>query len=179
MPTAELLKPARLNYLGRVWERGVQEPVDLETARILEDNPRFRVRGFAEAEPRQADTAPVRADSTQILHAKIRDAVDRLDVDDEEAFSASGKPQPAAVSAILGYDVTAEEIDAALANPRKPAATAQDLDMAAKRERKSARQSGVKITRVPREKAEKALEQARKADADDVKDPTTDDALEV
>lgn len=59
MLSATLIQPARLNAYGRVWERGVEVPVDLDTARLLAVNPRFEVFGLEEAmEAAEADAKP-------------------------------------------------------------------------------------------------------------------------
>lgn len=203
MPTAELLKPKRLNYLGRVWEKGVPEPVDNETAALLEDNPRFKVKGFGEASRRRSDEdeGPRRPSDRGAFLSAIRGAVDNLDVDNEDAFTASGKPHPLAVSEVLGYRITAEDIDAALKQKSKPAATAEDLQPTKGAEGVNGKKGTVKITRVPRDKAEKAVAAAAQSeggsdkpqvetddDADNSdeggsgdggKDPSTDGALEV
>lgn len=204
MPTAELLKPNRLNYMGRIWEKGVKEPVDLDTARALEDNPRFKVRGFGESRSRRdddEDDAPRRPNDRGAFLSAIRGAVDNLDVDNEDAFTASGKPHPLAVSEVLGYRITAEDIDAALKQKSKPAATAEDLQPTRGAEGANGKKGTVKITRVPRDKAEKAVAAAAQSEGvsdtpqveaegdadnsgegvsgDNGKDPSTDGALEV
>lgn len=202
MPTAELLKPNRLNYLGRIWEKGVREPVDLDTARALEDNPRFKVRGFGESNARRSDDdGPRRPVDRGAFLSAIRGAVDSLDVDNEDAFTSSGKPHPLAVSDALGYRVTADDIDAALKQKLKPVETDGDLQpVKGSKAAADKPKSGVKITRVPRDKAEKAVAAAAKKDASSEKpkveteddddddngsgsgggsDPSTDGALEV
>lgn len=192
MPTAELLKPVRLNYLGRIWEKGVREPIDNETAALLEDNPRFRVKGYAGASDRDdEDEVRVRRPKSKAdLAVAIRAAVDELDVDDDANFTASGEPNHFAVSAVLGYQVTADDVSAAMKAKVKPAETEDDLEDLPKG--KAAR-SNVKIKRVPREQAEKSVVElakrtdkgeAPKVETDDGegsggKDPSTEGAMEV
>ena len=141
MLTAELLKPARLNALGRTWERGEQVPVDLTTARVLAKNSRFQVNGLLEAvealasgktldelgihetpeqdaEERQQEEGGEQP-SGDILE-RIREAADALDVDVDENFGADGKPTVEAISKALGEEITMEQRDAALAPPAKP-----------------------------------------------------------
>ena len=49
MPTAELIKPKSYNHLGRIWKQGEVVEITDELAAELEDNPRFRIRGFGAA----------------------------------------------------------------------------------------------------------------------------------
>lgn len=200
--TATLVKPARLNYLGRVWERDVAVPIDLELARTLNDNPRFKVSGLLEAlqaaldskpapkpvEPNPApattetqgaaetstegseqtgDTEqtgdPVKPTEAAALHASILDAADDLDPDDEGAFDDKGKPSHKALSKALGYEVTAEEVDAALAAAQKAAA-----DRAPKPPADPKPKGGVRVV-----KGKKGAAPALTAD------PTTAGAVEV
>lgn len=142
MLTATLIKPARLNANGRTWERDVTVPVDLTTARILSENPRFKVEGlFAAMEalaagktldelgikdaPEQDDDNDTE-DNAEALAERIRDAVADLDVDDEESFLEDGKPNPVAVSLMVGEDVTAEQVEAATATSSKGKLEAAD-----------------------------------------------------
>lgn len=137
MLTATLKKPTRLNAFGRVWERGVAVPVDLTTARLLSKNPRFDVQGLFEALDALAEgktldelgiaeaPAPVEDDdegeteqeAELSLSEKIRAAADQLDIDDESLFTNDGKPTVAAIEAILGFDITEAQRDAALISP--------------------------------------------------------------
>lgn len=152
MLTVTLKKPARLNAHGRTWERGVAVPVDLTTARLLAKNPRFEVNGLFEAldalaegktlddlgiseTPDNEDADVVETPPTpEDLFARIRAAADSLDVDNDDNFTADGKPTVAALEAILGEDITEEQRDAALTIPvargkleveQKPAAPAR------------------------------------------------------
>lgn len=188
MPTAKLLEPVRLNFLGRIWEKGVEEPIDNETAAILDDNPRFKVRGYAGASDDEDDARPLRPKAKADLAIAIRAAVDELDVDDDANFTASGEPNHFAVSSVLGYSVTAADVSAALKAKVKPAETEGDLSDEGAEKRKA--RSKVSIKRVPREQAEKAVAAAAKTkqpepkieaegDSSGGKDPSTEGAVEV
>lgn len=134
MLTVTLKKPARLNAHGRTWERGVAVPVDLTTARLLAKNPRFEVNGLFEAldalaegktlddlgiseTPETEDDDVVETPPAADLFERIRAAADSLDVDNDDNFTADGKPTVAALEAILGEDITEEQRDAALTIP--------------------------------------------------------------
>jgi hypothetical protein len=142
MLTAELLKPHRLNALGRTWERGTQYPIDLTTARSLAKNPRFQVNGLMEAvealasgksleelgihETPETDLVELEQDEgeggeqTGDLLDRIREAADALDVDVDENFDHEGKPSVEALSKALGEEITVEQRDEAIAPPAKP-----------------------------------------------------------
>lgn len=111
MPTAELLKPATLTAYGRVWRRGEIEPISNELAAELVGNPRFRVQGYMGQAAAEAVPSRLTGDK---LYEAIRIAVDDLNPDDEEAFTATGMPNVHAISASLGFPVTREEIEAAM-----------------------------------------------------------------
>ncbi|WP_113155975.1 hypothetical protein [Nitratireductor sp. OM-1] len=191
MPTAKLLEPARLNYLGRLWEKGVEEPIDNETAAILDENPRFKVRGFAGSTANFDDDDVITRPTTKdALGEAIREVVDALDVDEETNFTASGAPHPFAVASALGYAVSAADIKAAMGKGGTKDATANDLVDGDKGKARS----GVKIKRVPRtdaakhvaqaaqkEKASAAKAPAKQPEADPAgaNDPTTEGAVEV
>jgi hypothetical protein len=161
MLTVELLKPARLNKYGRIWERGVEVPVELAEARVLHKDGRFQINGLfealdaaalaPEAEPVADKTAAAeggRPSDTAILYAAIREAADQLDVDVEDKFTDAGKPQVDALEKLLGYAITADEIDQAMGvKGGKPEA---------------AKQGGVTIRR----KAAEAKEEAKDASTD-------------
>ncbi len=163
MPTAELLKPATLHAYGRVWVRGEKEPIDNDLAAILEDNPRFRVRGFGTKDDDKAEAGPARPKG-QALLAAIREAVDGLDVEDESSFTASGAPNVHAVSYALGYPVSRAELDKAMQTPAETPATDDDLV--------SGKKSGrVKIKRVPRPQDPGLAKLKNKQDAASGKEP--------
>ena len=50
MPTAELIQPNRLNVGGKLYMKGRPVPVDMETAFLLANNPRFKVTGLTSRE---------------------------------------------------------------------------------------------------------------------------------
>ena len=112
MPTAELIKPKSYNHLGRIWKQGEVVEITEELAADLEDNERFRIRGFgASREARVASGKPKGRDE---LYEAVRDATDRLDIDNEAHFTVTGKPECAALQEILGYPVSASERDQAI-----------------------------------------------------------------
>jgi hypothetical protein len=160
MPEATLLKPKRLSVLGVVLERDKPRMVSPEVARILDRrwsaNCRvdWRKTGPVEEPEVEQEEAPDGrpADKQQRL-AAIRAAVDKLDPDDESHFTRTGKPDARALSEILGWQVTAEERDEAMAQ----AADAPPEDSA------EDKPSRVRIVRKPKAEA----------------DPTTEGSVEV
>lgn len=154
MPTAKLLKPRRLNYLGRIWEKGKVEPVDNHTAVILSRNERFKVEDLDPAlvdveGPELAPKEPEKPKGKAALGKAIREAIDQVDTENEANFGANGAPTAAAVSAVLGYDVTDDEIVLAL-NPAAKAAKPTDATAADLIKDKPAKSGGVKIVRGPK-----------------------------
>ena len=117
MPEVELVGLARLNRGGKLFIKGVREPVDFETALALKDNPRFKVYGLDTREAlayQETQTRPRGAD----LYDAINEAIDALEPDDEN-YDRSGKAAVGVLSSALGYPVTKEERDAAMASIRK------------------------------------------------------------
>ncbi|MEY9560466.1 hypothetical protein [Sinorhizobium fredii] len=180
MPKVELLKPRSLNLLGRIWTRGVEEDVDFETARALVDNPRFKVRGLS-VSATEADEETAKPKDKETLYAAIREAADQLDVDDESAFTSTGKPNQRALSEILGYTITAAERDAAIAPKTKTAEPETESGSS---------RAGVRITKVSGPKAQKqaALDRLNKVEKKDKptgeadenrKDDSTEGAVSV
>ena len=96
MPTAELIKPKSYNHLGRIWKQGEVVEITEELAAELEDNPRFRIRGFGAA--REARVTSGKPKGRDELHEAIRDAADRLDPDNEAHYTVTGKPECQALS---------------------------------------------------------------------------------
>jgi hypothetical protein len=169
MPTAKLLKPNSLTMDGRRWKRGVVEPVTINVAMALLGNERFLVEGLdASAIAEHAHANPVARPKGKALHAVIVDAIDEINPDDEDAYAANGLPTAAAISKVLGYDVTTAEVLAATGKKAVAAAQAETLAKAAFTPAAKAAKAGVKITRVA------------KVVADVVPaDPTTAIAVEV
>lgn len=129
MPTMTLQGLNRLNIGGRIFERGVEVPVDLKTALKHEDNPRFKVRGLVGADPDQIRTAReaiAREDNAD----EIRAIADDLDLDVEDNFTANGMPSAVAISKVIGYTVTQEQVDRAMLNAPASAPPADDLEEA-------------------------------------------------
>lgn len=182
MLTVTLKKPARLNAHGRTWERGVAVPVDLTTARLLAKNPRFEVNGLFEAldalaegktlddlgiseTPDTEDDGVAEPPAATDLFDRIRAAADSLDVDNDDNFTADGKPTVAALEAILGEDITEEQRDAALTIPIGRGKLEAEQKPAAARPR------AIKVKGSSRPKAKQATAPAT---------PTTDEkAIEV
>lgn len=190
MPTVELIKPRRLSTHGFIFEKGVsRDDVPIDVALELAGSPRFKVTGLVGGHITRASDPAGRPKSSGELHAAIRSAADDLDVDDEDAFTASGKPHHLAISNILGYSVTAAERDAALDLGASRGGTLEAADGAAE-----AARSGVRITRVSsRAKKEEALAKLNRKAADRPEeqeavdnpapvaadDPTTEEVMEV
>ena len=84
--------------------------MDAATALSLAENRRFRVTGLGAAEIAEAQAKPQGAAKTEAIQA----AIDDLDVDKEGDFEEDGKPSLAALSAALGYEVTAKDLAKAL-----------------------------------------------------------------
>ena len=121
-PTAELLSPNSLATAGRTFKKGIPQPVDFDTAHLLEDNPRFKVTGL---NTRAAvDHAAVASRPTgEELTLAIREAADSLDEDDNSSFDRNGHASHHAISVVLGYPVTVNERDKSLGLIEKPERT--------------------------------------------------------
>ena len=151
MPYATLLKPASLRIGNLSFEQGVRKPVTKALAEALEINPRFRVemRGDEEEGAADVDDLKLKTKKTAVQARaagpqdaeevrdladpdEVTDAIALLDADDDDAFLDSGLPNPAAVSKILGREVTAADIENAMARELKPrhrgaTATAEEI----------------------------------------------------
>ena len=91
----------------------------------LAQDPRFKVKGLTTrdlVEHQEAQSRPRGKD----LYDEIRTAADDLDVDNDDNFDRSGRPSVSALSAALGYPITAEERDAALAQKRAAAPAVEE-----------------------------------------------------
>jgi hypothetical protein len=98
-------------HTGRVWQGAgdIIEVPDAEAAVYCGYPDQF---ALAESGDSGEETnAPT--DEGERIEA-IRGAIDELDEDDEDAFTAAGKPQVSALQAVLGYDISAAERDQAL-----------------------------------------------------------------
>jgi hypothetical protein len=117
MATVTLVGPRRLNIGGVLYKRGYTVELDDHLAIAFEEDERFRVKGvrLTEEERRRAPPPkPTAQPSGPALTQAIRDAIDALDPDDDNAFDRGGKPSVRAISAVLGREVTAAERDRAL-----------------------------------------------------------------
>ena len=172
MPTAELIKPKSYNHLGRIWKQGEVVEITEELAADLEDNPRFRIRGFGAA--REARVTSGKPKGRDELHQAIRDVADRLDPDNEAHYTVTGKPECQALSEILGYHVTATERDQAIGVVRKAATVEAEPNEPRIKIKK------VRLTPPPAEpKSETVSHLPDEAPAVPATDPTTLNAIEV
>jgi len=84
----------------------------------LYSEPKAALSNMEEVSKKEALAAskakPKKAASNDSRTNEIKAAIDKLDKDDPDAFTASGKPQVVAIEAILGFDITAEERDSAI-----------------------------------------------------------------
>jgi hypothetical protein len=135
MPYAMLIGPASYSFQGKTMKRGVCFEVDKELARQFRADDRFKVSDspIVMAKPgtrrrmRGGDREPIDTGSTTVVDGPedigddqpltIREAADRLDIDDEDNFDADGKPAVAALSKLMGREVTADQRDKALGTP--------------------------------------------------------------
>jgi hypothetical protein len=127
MPEVELIGLHRLNFGGKVFEKGVKTPVEFDVAFSLQNNPRFKVYGLDTREALDYRDAQHRP-TGQALFDAILDANDRLDVDDDANFDRLGKPSIDALARILGYPISKEERDAALNAVEKAPQAPKQLD---------------------------------------------------
>ena len=131
VPEVELIQPARLNIDGVIYKRGERVPVEFDVAYQLAADPRFKVHGLdtrAAVEHREKQGRPLGDDLMQA----IREAADELDPDDDASFDRLGKPAIAAIGNALGYPITKEERDRALASVQKaPQAGPEPIDTGA------------------------------------------------
>jgi hypothetical protein len=116
MATITLIGPRRLNIGGVLYTRGEMTEVEDHVAIGLEEDPRFKVRGISAGTPHSRLPSPVPGKPMgDRLLAAINDAIADLEVDDDDAFDRNGKPSLLSLAAILGYPVSAQERDRALA----------------------------------------------------------------
>jgi hypothetical protein len=159
MPQATLLQPRRLGIRGIVLLKDVPTPVSPDLARVLARRPNVQVDWtedgpYADADDGvsvDADGRPL--DKDERLDA-IATAIDELNPDNEEHFTRAGKPEVRALSAVLGWPVTAAERDEAMRAPVEPPAPVHE--------------SKVRIVKKPR----------HEAPAEDP-DPSAEGAVEV
>ncbi|MCA1777194.1 MAG: hypothetical protein LC676_16740 [Loktanella sp.] len=131
MPTVTLIKPARLNSKGRLWERNVPVHVNAGTAQSLRGDPRFKVEGIpGVTEPDGNRNRPTNRVS---LFNQITNAIGKLAPDDEYAWLSDGFPNPYAISHLVGYEVSMADIRQATNTPDETAAeTAAEAEGEAK-----------------------------------------------
>lgn len=202
MPTAILKKPRRLNAHGRIWERGVAEPVSLEMAALLEDDERFQIKGFAAALRARAageDDEVIDPNAPKPLsNEDILAAIDLLDIDNDDSFLDNGLPNAVLVSEILEREISQEDIEKAMnsrARKAEQAARATQKQDAPARDRltKPASQpsgkkdaskdkgaaKGVTIKRIPRDDALKTVEAVKAREAEEAAKAQADAASTI
>lgn len=117
MPTAKLIKSRSLHTQGHRFMNGVETPVSFAVAKELENDLRFEVK-FQDGE---VDDTPDEEPGGRPANkadrlAAIQDAIGQLDDDNDDHFTAEGKPDARALTSILGWQVTAKERDEAMDN---------------------------------------------------------------
>lgn len=124
MPSATLSFPLSYTVLGQRFEKGVSRQVTSELAAHLL-GPHFDIdwQGEKPLPPALIQAPSAESDEEGAAEStegdeesvmSLAEAVNLVDVDDEAAFDADGKPSVAALSAIVGRDVTVEERDRAI-----------------------------------------------------------------
>lgn len=179
MATAILKKngPRRINTHGHIFERGVEQTVSAEVGRSLENDDRFDVRfdkaelaaPLAASQQQSGSEKPSRPESKEARIAAIRDAIGELDEDNEDHWTNDGKPDARALTSILGWQVTSDERDDALAQPDGQQPTMEQQAAPSGK----GRRGGVKIVR--KNGAPAPLDTGEKGQSD----PTTEGAVEV
>jgi hypothetical protein len=146
VPKAELIQPRSLNIGGVIYHQGVPKEVDFPTALDLDKSPRFNVTGLNTREAveyQERQTRPVGA----ALSEAIKDAMDRLDVDDDDSFDRVGKPAIGALGKILGYPITTSERDKAMGSVDKAPQAGEGLLDTAEIKATAARKSTIRVTK--------------------------------
>ena len=156
MPEVELITPNRMNIGGVLYLKGVKKPVTKEVALAMARRSNFRVYGLTAEELKAHREDEIRPRGVDLGDA-IRDAIAQLEAPDDENFNRAGKPALHALSDFLGYQVTAEQRDAAMAHEdeKEPPAAAPTPPAPAAVEA-PARKGGVRFTKpVPAEAEQK------------------------
>lgn len=112
MPTAKLIGPRRMRIRDHLYIRGKEEPVTDEEAILLDDDPRFRVRGL-NAVDRPAQSGQSLRPKGEDLYDAIAMEIGNLD-ESPDNYDAVGKPSWRAISAKLGYPITGNEVELAM-----------------------------------------------------------------
>jgi hypothetical protein len=162
VPEITLLKPRRLFIHGVMFERGKPKMASAAIGRTLDGRPNVKVdwtkTGPVEPGPveeaRDADGRP--KDKATRIEA-IRDAMTKLDPDNESHYTRSGKPDARALTEILGWQVSAADRDEALAIEPGPDDPAEDDHLG---EEDKPATSRVKIIRKPRAEVDPSAEGA-------------------
>lgn len=128
--TVKLLKPRTFSTMGYRFERGVETAVPYAVAKHLENDDRFEVVVDRSKAPTQYEREGVdkngRPVNRNVRLQAIRDAADKLDIDDESNFTSTGLPDARKLTQILGWQVTTIERDEAIRRAPRSAPTAED-----------------------------------------------------
>jgi hypothetical protein len=112
MPTAKLIGPRRLNIRGKLYERDVDTEVEIDEAKLLDADGRFKVKGLYGRDQYLSEELAKRPTGDDLLEA-IADAINDLDNIDEN-YDRSGKPAVGPLSSKLGYPITLGELKLAI-----------------------------------------------------------------
>ena len=132
MPLATLKFPRSLTTQGKMFKKGVSEPVSDEVAEILACDKRFEVKGLPSDQ--RADRARLAATSggrpyvRSVRLEMIRNANSTLDPDITENYDADGKPSIVGLAKAMGWTPDAGEINEALRIRRRPGTLGSDGD---------------------------------------------------
>src|SRR3954467_13510248 len=113
MAQATLKSPLKRYSLGGViFEAEVPKTVDMEFYRMYEDNPRlhFKLDSSDHAALAVDDKTGRPRDKMTRIEA-IRNAIDELDEDADDAWMKDGRPDARALTSALGWQVTSQERD--------------------------------------------------------------------
>jgi hypothetical protein len=132
MPIVRLRKdgPLRIFTQGYLFERNApRDDIPMDVCRELLQDKRFKidlVAGEAIRQPSQEGKGDMKGRPGVLADRldAIRDAIADLNVDDDDNFTADGKPDARILTSMLGWQVTSEERDLAL-KPKLPAGDAK------------------------------------------------------
>jgi hypothetical protein len=113
MPTAKLIGPRRLNIRGRIYIKDEEVDVNSDEAKLLDSDPRFRVKGIFGREEYEADALANRPKGEALIE-DIIEKMGMLETPDDTKFDRSGKPSHYALSELLKYPISVAERDRAM-----------------------------------------------------------------
>ncbi|MBY0560001.1 hypothetical protein [Hyphomicrobium sp.] len=178
MPTIELKKHRRLNVGGQIYEKGRELEVDDDTAELFSHDDRFKVSGYGDETPKPVRVPP------KSMNVKIREAADSLDVDVEKNFTDYGSPSADAISEVLRQKVVQADVDRAL-GIKAPKAPAKVEEKKTDEKKVEEKKPGVVIKHKkaeepkPAETLTNGVPGVQASAGADVKDPTTEGAMEA